>query len=73
MVGYNVPAEEVSRPVKQMSEDKGWSATEWGPALLVLVRRLTAKRDDGGDAETCGAAAGEFAYVRNDSIQDRLL
>jgi len=41
--------------------------------LLVLARRLTAKRDDGGDAETGGAAGGEFAYVRKDSVRDRLL
>ena len=32
-----------------------------------------AKRGDGGDVDTGGAASGEFAYVRKDSIQDRLL
>ena len=41
--------------------------------MLVLVRRFTTKRDDDGDTETGGAAAGEFSYVRKDSIRDRLL
>lgn len=47
MVGYNVPAEEVSRFATRISEEKGWFATERGQALLVLARRLTAKRDEG--------------------------
>ena len=58
MVGYNVPAEEVSRFATRISEEKGWFSTEKGQALLVLARRLTAKRDDGGlDTE-----AGKFAF-----------
>ena len=47
MVGYNVPAEEVSRFATRISEEKGWFVTERGQALLVLARRLTAKRDEG--------------------------
>lgn len=36
-----------------------------------MARRLTAKRDDGGEAEkSSGAAAGDFTYVRKDSTQD---
>jgi len=72
MVGYNVPAEEVSRFATRISEEKGWFATEKGQALLVLARRLTAKRDDGGDAEkTGGAGAGDFAYTRKDSVRNK--
>ena len=72
MVGYNVPAEEVSRFATRVSDEKGWFATEKGQALLVLARRLTAKRDE-GDAEKSGGAAGEFAatnanFVRKDSV-----
>lgn len=75
MVGYNVPAEEVSRFASRISEEKGWFATEKGQALLVLARRLTAKRDNetGHDAEkkTGGAAAAdEFAYARQNSNRD---
>mmetsp|Transcript_22117 Transcript_22117/g.39448 ORF Transcript_22117/g.39448 Transcript_22117/m.39448 type:complete len:798 (+) Transcript_22117:530-2923(+) len=78
MVGYNVPAEEVSRFASRISEEKGWFATEKGQALLVLARRLTAKRDnDVGqhDAEKTGgtAAADEFAYARKNSIRDSLV
>ncbi|KAL9187155.1 hypothetical protein ACHAXT_010875 [Thalassiosira profunda] len=46
MVGYGVSAEEVSRFATRISEEKGWFATEKGQALLVLARRLTAKRDE---------------------------
>ena len=47
MVGYNVPSEEVSRFATRISEEKGWFASEKGQALLILARRLTAKRDEG--------------------------
>ena len=78
MVGYNVPAEEVSRFATRISEEKGWFATEKGQALLVLARRLTAKRDEGGDVEKSGAA-DEFAatattntnFVRKDSVPSK--
>lgn len=67
MVGYNVPAEEVSRFASRISEERGWFATEKGQALLVLARRLTAKRDE-GDAEKTGRADSEFGFVRKDSV-----
>ena len=78
MVGYNVPAEEVSRFATRISEEKGWFASEKGQALLVLARRLTAKRDEqqgaaagrggGGDnAEKSGQETSDFAFVRSDS------
>lgn len=69
MVGYNVPAEEVSRFATRISEEKGWFATERGQALLVLARRLTAKRDEGDVEKSSGA--GEFttkSFVRKDSV-----
>jgi hypothetical protein len=68
MVGYNVPAEEVSRFATRISEEKGWFATERGQALLVLARRLTAKRDEGDVEKSSGA--GEFTtstFVRKES------
>ena len=55
MVGYGVPAEELARFATRISEEKGWFATEKGQALLVLARRLTAKRDEGGEEKSAGA------------------
>jgi hypothetical protein len=49
MVGYGVPAEELSRFATRISEEKGWFSTDKGQSLLVLARRLTAKRDDDGE------------------------
>lgn len=70
MVGYNVPAEEVSRFASRISEEKGWFASEKGQALLILARRLTAKRDE-GDAEK-NSAPNEFSpFARKDSISIR--
>ncbi|KAL7552165.1 hypothetical protein ACHAWF_015388 [Thalassiosira exigua] len=69
MVGYNVAAEEVSRFASRISEEKGWFATEKGQSLLVLVRRLTSKRDEGSEHVTTdsGGESG-FGFLRKDSI-----
>lgn len=72
MVGYNVPAEEVSRFSTRISEEKGWFATEKGQALLVLARRLTAKRDDGDAEKSSGARDTGFdTFVRKDSVPSK--
>jgi len=52
MVGYNVLAEDVARFATQVSQDQGWFTSEKGQSLLVLARRLTAKRDEGDDEKT---------------------
>lgn len=75
MVGYNVPAEEVSRFASRICEEKGWFASEKGQALLVLARRLTAKRDE-GDTEKNTSAPGELGefgspFGRKDSISTK--
>eukprot|EP00804_Cyclotella_cryptica_P013031 CCRYP_002346-RC/>CCRYP_002346-RC protein AED:0.04 eAED:0.04 QI:400/1/1/1/1/0.85/7/1256/1761 len=57
MVGYGVPAEELARFATRISEEKGWFTTDKGQSLLVLARRLTAKRDE--DGEKTGEA-GDF-------------
>ena len=49
MVGYGVLAEELSRFATRISEERGWFASDKGQSLLVLARRLTAKRDEDGD------------------------
>ncbi|KAL3810399.1 hypothetical protein ACHAXA_004175 [Cyclostephanos tholiformis] len=72
MVGYNVPAEEVSRFATRVSEEKGWFATERGQSLLVLARRLTAKRDEGEVEKS--SRDGEFttsSFVRKDSVPSK--
>ncbi len=72
MVGYNVPAEEVSQFATQISEEKGWFATERGQALLVLACRLTAKRDKGDVEKSSGV--GEFTtstFARRDSAPSK--
>lgn len=72
MVGYNVPAEEVSRFATRISEEKGWFATEKGQALLVLARRLTAKRDEGSDnAVETPKRESEFSFIRKDSARNK--
>eukprot|EP00970_Alexandrium_tamarense_P006962 scaffold1218_cov175-Alexandrium_tamarense.AAC.7 len=70
MVGYGVPAEELSRFATRISEEKGWFATEKGQALLVLARRLTAKRDeDGANAgEGDDFALGSRAKAGSDGV-----
>ena len=68
MVGYGVPAEELARFATRVSEEKGWFATEKGQALLVLARRLTAKRDEGEGEMSDDVGAGDFAFVRKDSL-----
>lgn len=57
MVGYGVPAEELARFATRISEEKGWFTTDKAQSLLVLARRLTAKRDE--DGEKAGEA-GDF-------------
>jgi len=73
MVGYNVPAEEVSRFATRISDEKGWFATEKGQALLVLARRLTAKRDDGDTEKGREAefASAPTSFVRKDSVPSK--
>ena len=68
MVGYGVPAEELARFATRVSEEKGWFANEKGQALLVLARRLTAKRDEGDGEISDDVGAGDFTYVRRDSL-----
>jgi WD40 repeat protein len=58
MVGYGVPAEELARFATRISEERGWFATDKGQSLLVLARRLTAKRDEDGEKT---AEAGDFS------------
>lgn len=68
MVGYGVPAEELARFATRVSEEKGWFATEKGQALLVLARRLTAKRDEGEGETSDDAGARDLTYIRKDSL-----
>jgi WD40 repeat protein len=68
MLGYGVPAEELARFATRVSEEKGWFATEKGQALLVLARRLTAKRDEGGEGDITDDVRGsDFSFTRKDS------
>lgn len=73
MVGYNVPAEEVSRFATRVAEEKGWFANEKGQALLVLSRRLTAKRDEGdGEGKSRGADVNTAFMRKESSARDAL-
>ncbi len=67
MVGYGVPAEELASFATRVSEEKGWFSTEKGQALLVLARRLTAKRDEGEADISDDVGAGDFSFARQDS------
>lgn len=48
MLGYGIPAEELARFASRVSEKKGWFQSERGPALMLLARRLTVRREHGG-------------------------
>jgi WD40 repeat protein len=61
MVGYGVAAEELARFSTRISEERGWFACDKGQSLLVLARRLTAKRDE--DGEKTGEA-GDFDLTK---------
>jgi len=50
MLGYGIPAEELARFASGLSEKNGWFQSERGQTLMVLARRLCARREQGASA-----------------------
>lgn len=46
MLAYGMAAEDLGNFAMRVSEERGWFDSERGRALLVLARRISAKRDD---------------------------
>jgi len=62
MLGYGIPAEELSRFATQVSDKRGWFSTERGHSLLILARRLSVKRENGDDGT---GNAGDLDMIRS--------
>jgi WD40 repeat protein len=50
MLGYGIPAEELSRFASHVVQQKDWFGTDRGQSLLMLARRLCLRRDQGADS-----------------------
>ena len=62
MLAYGIPSEELARFATQVSEKRGWFSTERGHSLLMLARRLSAKRENGDDVT---GNAGDLDMIRS--------
>jgi WD40 repeat protein len=48
MLGYGIPSEEMARFASHVSESRGWFSSERGQTVMLLAKRLSSRREQGG-------------------------